>query len=318
MKASRGMKTGAALLALGFVLLFAGCAALGFDFTSLDTHEYVDTAWESAEAFSAIRIVEDTADISILPSSDGRCRVEVRERQDLPHSIQLQDGTLQIEGSKETNWLNRLFSFQLKDLSLRLYLPAERCAALTIDSSTGDISVSEGLSFDAASIHLSTGDVEWAAACAKELAIDTSTGDVKIQSITAGDVKISVHTGHISLEHVKGECVQLRSTTGRISANMLNCTELDIKSTTGHVILSDAVVQGALSASATTGDIRLEGCDASALRLKTDTGDITGELLSEKLFIAHSDTGRVQVPDTRNGGECRAETDTGNIELTIR
>ena len=318
MKASKGMKTGLMLLVFGLALLFAGCAALGFDFTKLDTHRYVDTAWESAEAFSAIRILEDTADITISPSGDGRCRVELRERQDLPHSIQPQDGTLQIEHSEETGWLSRVFSFQLKKTSLKLYLPAERCAALTIDSSTGDISVSDGLSFDAASIHLSTGDVEWAADCAKDLAIDASTGDMKIRSITAGDVEISVDTGHIALEHVKGECVQLRSTTGRIRAEALNCTELGIKSTTGRVILSDTVVQGPLSVSATTGDIRLEGCDASALSLRASTGDITGELLSEKLFIAHSKTGRVRVPDTRNGGECRAETDTGRIELTIR
>ena len=40
-----------------------------------------------------------------------------------------------------------------------------------------------------------------------------------------------------------------------------------------------------------TGDIELNGCDAQTIYVKTDTGNVTGTLLSEKVFITETDTG---------------------------
>ena len=71
------------------------------------------------------------------------------------------------------------------------------------------------------------------------------------------------------------------------------------------------------SVTRTTGYVKLDGCDASEIVIKTDTGDVTGTLLTEKVFIAHTDTGRVKVPNTTSGGRCEITTDTGNIKITI-
>ena len=67
-----------------------------------------------------------------------------------------------------------------------------------------------------------------------------------------------------------------------------------------------------------TGDVTFEGCDAREIFVKTDTGKITGTLLSEKDFSAcRSDTGNVRVPATVSGGKCELITDTGNIKIEI-
>ena len=47
------------------------------------------------------------------------------------------------------------------------------------------------------------------------------------------------------------------------------------------------------------------------------TGDVTGSLCSEKVFIARSDTGHISVPETVNGGKCSITTDTGDIIITL-
>ena len=60
-------------------------------------------------------------------------------------------------------------------------------------------------------------------------------------------------------------------------------------------------------------DVRFEGCDAGELSVRTDTGDVTGTLLSGKVFLVQSDTGRVEVPKTVSGGRCEIATDTGDI-----
>jgi hypothetical protein len=60
----------------------------------------------------------------------------------------------------------------------------------------------------------------------------------------------------------------------------------------------------------------LDLCDE--IYLKTDTGDVSGFLLSDKIFIAESDTGRISVPKTFTGGKCEVKTDTGNIKITVK
>ena len=66
-----------------------------------------------------------------------------------------------------------------------------------------------------------------------------------------------------------------------------------------------------------TGDVRFDRCDAASLEIKTGTGDVTGSLCSEKVFIARSDTGHISVPETVNGGKCSITTDTGDIIITL-
>ena len=66
-----------------------------------------------------------------------------------------------------------------------------------------------------------------------------------------------------------------------------------------------------------TGDVELNACDAGGLSLKTTTGDVTGTLLSEKVFITDTSTGDVSVPKTTSGGKCEISTTTGDIRIDI-
>ena len=65
------------------------------------------------------------------------------------------------------------------------------------------------------------------------------------------------------------------------------------------------------------GDVMLEKCDAAVLEIETDTGDVKGSLLSDKVFLVETDTGRVSVPHSTSGGRCEVSTDTGDIQLTL-
>lgn len=67
-----------------------------------------------------------------------------------------------------------------------------------------------------------------------------------------------------------------------------------------------------------TGDVMFDSCDAAEILVKTDTGDIKGSLLSDKVFITQTDTGSVDVPKTVIGGKCEITTDTGDIRIKIQ
>lgn len=87
--------------------------------------------------------------------------------------------------------------------------------------------------------------------------------------------------------------------------------------TTGDIYLDNVVASDKLSITRSTGNISFDGSDAAEITVRTDTGNITGRLLTDKVFIAASDTGSVEVPGTVTGGRCEIDTDTGNIRIEI-
>ena len=69
----------------------------------------------------------------------------------------------------------------------------------------------------------------------------------------------------------------------------------------------------------TSGEIELERCDAQGLLLKSNSGDISGTLLSEKRFVTDTTSGDVNVPNTAPliAGACEVTTTSGDIFFTI-
>ena len=63
--------------------------------------------------------------------------------------------------------------------------------------------------------------------------------------------------------------------------------------------------------------MRFDGCDAAEITVKTGTGDVTGTLLSDKVFLTETGTGRIDVPKSTVGGRCEINTDTGDIKIDI-
>jgi DUF4097 and DUF4098 domain-containing protein YvlB len=78
------------------------------------------------------------------------------------------------------------------------------------------------------------------------------------------------------------------------------------------------IASGAFVIKRTTGDVTFEGCDAAELLVATDTGDVEGTLLTEKIFFVETDTGRREYPKTTTGGKCEITTDTGDIKISIK
>lgn len=66
-----------------------------------------------------------------------------------------------------------------------------------------------------------------------------------------------------------------------------------------------------------TGEVNFEKSDATSIVVRTDTGDVTGTLLSEKVFLTETETGNTDVPKTTAGGTCEITTSTGDIEIEI-
>ena len=97
----------------------------------------------------------------------------------------------------------------------------------------------------------------------------------------------------------------------------VSCQSLTSSGNTGDLILRRVIASGDFSIERSTGDVSFDACDAATLSVTTDTGNVTGTLLTDKIFIASTDTGRVSVPKTSLGGKCEITTDTGDIKIEI-
>ena len=311
------------------VLILAGCLifggvmmALNWDFSKLSTVRYVTTEHKITEDFGSISgnisITADTADITFAKSDDGTCKVVCFENEKAKHTVTVTENTLNIKLEDQRTWKDRI-GFSFRTPTITVYLPLEVCGSLCITGSTGDITIPKNFLFTDVDISLSTGDVEFDGWVTNLLKIKTSTGDIDAENIHAGALDLTVSTGEIELSHVTcaGD-VNIRVTTGKTELENVKCVNLLTTGDTGDLSMENVVASGKFTISRSTGDVTFDGCDAEEIFVETDTGNVTGSLLTDKIYIAKTDTGNVIVPSATQGGKCEITTDTGDIKIRIQ
>lgn len=281
------------------VLIFAAVMALNdWDFTLLSAEKYETNTYTVQEAFHSISIETDTADILFAVSDDETCRVVCYEAEKVKHTATVQNGTLTIQVNDERKWYDYI-GIHFGTPKITVYLPKGTYDSLVIRGSTGDVDIPKDFNIENLDISVSTGNIRVENISAEALTLSVSTGKVTARSVTcSGTVFVRVFTGNAQLTDV-------------------TCNDLRSKGSTGDISLQNVIVAEQLTIERSTGDVKLDRCDAGQLFIQTDTGDVKGSLLTEKVFLTETDTGRVDVPKTTTGGLCEIRTDTGNIKITI-
>jgi len=205
-------------------------------------------------------------------------KVVCYERVNEKHVVEVKDGTLFIKLTDERKWYEYI-GINFESTKITVYLPKSEYGNVSVETSTGNITL---------------GDI-----LAESLDLAVSTGKVAVNNVTCKDD------------------VNVEVSTGRTNITNLACKNLTTRGSTGGVNLKNTVATEKFSIERSTGDVKFDGCDAKEITVKTDTGSITGTLLTEKVFVAHTDTGKISVPNTTSGGRCELTTDTGNIKITI-
>ena len=286
----------AAVLLVGAVLFCGAMAATNWNLQELSTKKLVTNEYVITEEYQSISIVTDTGDVVFTPSDSNASSVICSELSTMKHAVSVEGNTLLIEITDERKWYDYI-GIHFGTPKITLSLPQGQYDSVTVLSATGDVKIPADFSFEQMQIVGSTGDVT-SRASSKSMEITTSTGDICIESLSADSINLITSTGDTELEAVQCRCV---STTG----------------STGALSMENVIVAETLSIERTTGDVEFERCDAADIYIKTDTGEVEGSLLSEKVFLVSSDTGHIKVPKTQSGGKCEITTDTGDIKITI-
>ena len=307
----------AALLLIGGALFGGAMMLLQWDFTKLDTQKMQTNSHEPTGDVQSISVESIDADISFLPSETDGCRVVCYEKEKVKHAVEIIDGVLTVRADDARKWYDYIgFSFETPLVTV--YLPAGAYETLTVRGNTGDVAVPKEFSFTDIDVEVSTGTVKNYASATGDIRIKTSTGHILTENVTAASMSFSVTTGKVRVTSVTctGD-VSVTVDTGDAELSHVVCKNLYSVGDTGDLDLQDVVALEKFSFERDTGDIEFERCDAAEIFIKTTTGDVEGSLLSEKLFNAKSNTGKVEVPPPTTGGKCEIVTGTGDIEIEV-
>ena len=308
----------AGLFALGALIAFVGLLSINFNFGELSTDKMVDHSYTFTEDFENIRIQTTGSDVAFALSEDETCRVDVHEREKVPHMASVQNGTLTISNVDHRKWYHHI-GFHFETPKMTVYLPKAIYKELNASTTTGDIAVSADFIFKSAELRVTTGDVLCSATVEKSLSIKTTTGDVLVKGIAVGeDLAVHIVTGSIGLDHVDCKRLMLHTGSGDIKVDGVKVADsMTVETTTGDVKMEQTLIGAHLSAKTNSGDVTLKACDAQTLEINTTTGDVFGTLLSQKIFDADATTGDVAVPTSGSGGTCKIRTTTGDITVSI-
>ena len=102
------------LVVVGSVLLLGVAFAADWDINKLNTSKYQTEEYDIDEDFNSISVNTDTADLTLIRSDDGTCRVTCYEETKAAHTVTVIDGVLTVDIEDTRNWFDRisLFSFE--------------------------------------------------------------------------------------------------------------------------------------------------------------------------------------------------------------
>ncbi len=305
------------LVLLGCVLFAGLMSTLGWDFEKLATVQYETNTYEINETFDGISVNTTTADIIFVFSNDGKCRVECYEEENAKHSATVKDGILTVELIDKRSVYD-FIGINLDSPKVTVCLPEREYVSLLIAENTGDIGIPKDFTFQEVSISSSTGDVNFYASASEMVRIKTSTGDIHVKNMSTGALDLSVSTGKVTVSDVtcRGD-INVEVSTGKAHLTDIACKSVISSGSTGDISLNHVIAAEKFSIRRSTGDINFERSDAAEIFAKTDTGDVTGTLFTDKMYMIQTDTGSVDVPKNTTGGKCEIITTTGDIKITV-
>ena len=312
------------LSVVGLVVSTVGLFLMGFDFSKLNTMPTQTNTHVVTEEFRSISIQTNTADVVFVFSEEEECKVVCQEPEGLTHSVSVEEGllegTLVIKVQDGRKWYDQI-GISWGEIKVTVYLPYSLFLGdLSIETNTGDVEIPDFFTLRSVDIVTDTGDVSVGNVnVAGNVSIATDTGDISLDSLlTFGALRVKTNTGDVDCIGGFAKSIDAKTNTGTMDFQYVETEGAFFASAnTGNILLRATEVGSKLTGVTNTGDVTFDRSDAASISVTTDTGDVTGSLLSEKIFFANSKTGKIQTPKGMSGGECEITTDTGDIILTI-
>ncbi len=266
------------LCVLGITIFVGAMTIMKWDFKKLSTTTYQTNEYQIEQEFKNITIITDTANIKIETLDIEQAKVTCFEEEKLFHSVNVENETLIIELKDNKKWYNHI-----------------------------------GINFYTSKITLSLPNVNF-----ENVNVKTSTGNISVERLNSNSAEFSVTTGKVTVKNSNfTKLLNVKVSTGVTNLENITCKNLTTYGNTGDITLKNVIASEKFDIKRTTGDIKFDRSDSYEIKVSTNTGNVKGTLLSEKIFNVETDTGKKQVPNTTSGGICEITTNTGDVIITI-
>ena len=270
--------TAAVLIIAGACVCGAAVLAMGFTPGDLNTSNIITNEYEIEDTFKDIIIKGDSESIVLAKATDGKCSVSLKEYENEPHTVTVEDNKLIVERKASDDW-NLNISIGTST-GITLYLPEDLYGNIDIDTDSGKLEIS-GIS-------------------AEDLSFNGDSGWVNIRDCKIIDtIQVTVDSGKVGLENI-------------------NCTDLDLSGDSGFLDMKNVVAARNMDIKRESGMVTLDDCDAAMIRVETESGAVKGTLLSGKTFKVSSESGSVKVPQDGGNGVCEIKTESGLVLISIK
>ncbi len=302
-------------LVAGIVLFAVGWigggkdAVLGAILISEEDFTYREHTVEGDAA--SISLEASVNSIAFEPSEDGAVHIRYWLYEKDVETFEEKDGSVTFKVKRESEWVTQILPLQIYPAEKRLItvaLPEEFPGQLAAKTDVGDISVT-GISLAALTLESSTGRISVKEVnAAADLCLKSDTGFLECAGVRAEEIELSAKVGSIRVEDVvvSGK-LSLDSDTGTIRAEQAAAAECLVRSNVGALELND-IVSDHIDCHTDTGSIRLKvtgsqadyriEMDANVGSAQVDGVSVGSGILNpegEKLILAHSNVGSIDI-----------------------
>ncbi|UVI30833.1 DUF4097 family beta strand repeat-containing protein [Paenibacillus spongiae] len=249
---------------VGLILLVVGLIGVGVTFKGTNfTFNTVDIEKQQketeGEGVEFVRIENESADVTIVPSSSGKIKAELSGNvsQKFVDNIKLsldRDGdevTIKAEAGSGFS-----FGISIMNLDLKIELPERAFRELALNSGSGNIEMRDML--------------------AGTMVIEAKSGDLNLKELTGDEMSISTSSGNITLGKLTGKQIKLKASSGDIELDKSKADELSVDVASGNIELMDADAK--LKADTSSGNITVSlAAIAHPMTLSTGSGNVTIE-----------------------------------------
>lgn len=285
----------AGLVVVGVALVIVACAMGGWGDMS-DTWQVTHTV---DEPFTKITVRGSSADLTIKRSENGTTYAVCTESDKITYSLSVSDGELLFRENDHRAWYDNI-GISFGDRTTTLYLGGDAYDALTVSTSSGNVTCAAPASFDEANLTNSSGNILCDEnAVFGNVTMTTSSGKIDCAAKVSGRMTVKASSGNISLRGATPRSLSVSTSSGTVKLNAVTAKEkLDVESSSGN--------------------IQLEKCDAGEIHLESSSGSIRATLLSDKLFDVRSSSGNLDYPASIKGGDpCTVVTSSGNVRIVV-
>ena len=282
------------LLLVGAVMAAASLKKDGLDRFVVSEDEIEKVEYVCRGEVKDIYFDESAQDIEIIPSEDGKCRLEYVQSEYDKYDISFENGVLKVK------WDEKFGILRITDFServMRLYLPEGEYGKLKVDAASSNVTVEKGFDFAEIDIDLASGGVN-CRADAVNMILETASGEIWIDGVLA-------------------DAAEIHTSSGDVYASDAAVGNIGIDTASGEVTLKDVTVLNNAEIETTSGDVEFSGLDAGYIFIDTASGDVEGSVVKAMQYEIDTASGDIRVPVSMRDAEiCRVETASGDVTIT--